>query len=78
VLWKLDRGPIIRLVGFDIEVTGMLPRPVRHRLVELVGEDAVAERGGHIVITARDQAAMIGVLHRLNDLGLDIDRIERT
>ena len=49
-----------------------------HRLVELVGDDAVAERGGHIVVTARDQAAMIGVLHRLNDLGLDIARIERT
>ncbi len=65
-------------MGFDIEVTGTLPRPVRHRLVELVGDDAVTERGGHIIITARDQAAMIGVLHRLNDLGLDIDRIERT
>lgn len=65
-------------MAFDIEVAGTLPRPVRRRLVELVGDDAVAERAGHIIVTARDQAAMIGVLHRLNDLGLDIDRIERT
>jgi hypothetical protein len=65
-------------MGFDIEVVGTLPGPIRHRLVELVGDDAIAVRGGHIVVTARDQAAMIGVLHRLNDLGLDIDRIERT
>ena len=65
-------------MAFDIEVGGRLPGTVRTRLVELVGDDAVAERGGHIVVTARDQAAMIGVLHRLNDLGLEIDRIERT
>ena len=65
-------------MAFDIEVAGMLQRTIRHRLVELVGDDAVAERGGHIVVSARDQSAMIGILHRLNDLGLDIDRIERT
>jgi hypothetical protein len=65
-------------MAFTIEVAGRLQRTVRHRLVELVGDDAVVERAGHIVVTARDQAAMIGVLHRLNDLGLDIDRIEQT
>ena len=65
-------------MAFDIEVTGTLQRTVRHRLVELVGDDAVDERAGRIVVSACDQAAMIGVLHRLNDLGLDIDRIQRT
>jgi hypothetical protein len=65
-------------MAFDIEVAGTLRRTVLHRLVELVGDDAVAERGGHVVVSANDQAAMIGLLHRLNDLGLDIDRIQRT
>ncbi len=65
-------------MAFDIEVAGTLPRAVRSGLVDLVGDDAVSERGGHTVLSARDQAAMIGILHRLNDLGLDIDRIERT
>jgi hypothetical protein len=65
-------------MAFDIEVAGTLRRTVLHRLIELVGDDAVVERGGHIVVSAGDQAAMIGLLHRLNDLGLDIDRIQRT
>ena len=65
-------------MAFDIEVGGMMPATIRHRLAEIVGDDAVCERGGHVVITTRDQSAMIGVLHQLNDLGLDIGRIERT
>ena len=65
-------------MAFDIEVAGPLPRAVRSGLVDLVGDDALVERNGRIVLSAQDQAAMIGILHRLNDLGLDIDRIERT
>ncbi len=65
-------------MAFDIEVAGTLQRTVLHRLVELVGDDAVADRGDRVVLSAGDQAAMIGLLHRLNDLGLDIDRIQRT
>ena len=70
--------PARTLMAFDIEVGGMVPATMQHRLAEIVGDDAVSERGGHVVITARDQSAMIGVLHQLNDLGLDIGRIERT
>lgn len=64
-------------MSFDIEVSGTLRRTVRHRLVELVGDAAVAERPGRVVVSVDDQAAMIGVAQRLNDLGLDIERIER-
>jgi len=32
------------------------------RLVELVGDDAIDERAGRIVVTTQDPAAMIGVL----------------
>jgi hypothetical protein len=65
-------------MSFDIKVVGAAQVTIRHRLVELVGDDAVSERGDQIVVSARDQAAMIGILYRLNDLGLDIDRVERT
>ena len=63
---------------FAIEVAGTLPRAVRMGLVDLVGDEGLVERGGRTVLSARDQSAMIGIVHRLNDLGLDIDRIERT
>jgi hypothetical protein len=63
---------------FAIEMAGTLPHAVRTGLVDLVGDEALAEQGGRTVLWARDQSAMIGILHRLNDLGLHIDRIERT
>lgn len=66
------------MAAFEIALAGTLARTTRHRLVELIGDDAVGERGDDVVVvSARDQAAMIGILHRLNDLGLVIDRIER-
>ncbi len=65
-------------MAFDIVVAGTSATTLRQRLVGLVGDDDVDERGGVIVVTATDQAAMIGILHHLDDLGLDIDRIERT
>jgi len=65
-------------MAFDIEVTGSLQRTVRRRLSDIVGDDAVHDRHGHVVVSVGDQAAMIGLLHRLNDLGLEIERVERT
>jgi hypothetical protein len=65
-------------MAFDIEVAGSLQRTLRRRLSEIVGDEAVHDRRGRVVVSVTDQAAMIGVLHRLNDLGLDIERVERT
>ena len=65
-------------MAYDIELDGPLQHSARHRLVELVGDDAIDERAGHTVVSTRDQAAMIGVLQWLNDLGLGIDRVQRT
>jgi hypothetical protein len=65
-------------VAFAIEVTGSLHGALHRRLVELVGADALDEHGGRTVVSVQDQAAMIGVIHLLNDLGLDIDRVEQT
>lgn len=64
-------------MGFDIEIAGNISDSVRNRLIEMVGDAALAQLPGRVVVTVDDQAAMIGVVHRLNDLGLDIDRIER-
>ncbi len=65
-------------MAFDIEFDGPLQHAVRHRLVELVGDEAIDERAGRIVVSTTDQAAMIGVLQWMNDLGLGIDRVQRT
>jgi hypothetical protein len=65
-------------MAYDIEVDGPLPRAVHRRLVELVGSDAIDERPDRVVVSTRDQAAMIGIIHWMNDLGLCIDRIQRT
>ncbi len=65
-------------MAYDIELDGTLPHAVRHRLVELVGDDAIAERADRIVVSTRDQAAMVGVLQWMNDVGLGIERIQRT
>jgi len=63
---------------FAITVDGAAQLPIRHRLIELVGGDAVSEQGGQLVVSAPDQAAMLGLLYRLDDLGLGIARVERT
>ena len=47
--------PAGALMAFDIEVGGMVPATMKQRLAQIVGDDAVWERGGHVVITARDQ-----------------------
>jgi hypothetical protein len=65
-------------MAYDIEVDGPLPRAVHRRLVELVGSDAIDERPRRVVVSTRDQAAMIGIINWMNDLGLCIDRIQRT
>ena len=64
-------------MGFEIEVVGVLRRTVRNRLVDIVGAGAFEERADRFVVSVADQSAMIGLLHRLNDLGLDIERIGR-
>jgi hypothetical protein len=64
-------------VAFAIEVVGILGGTMRRCLVDLVGADAVAEQAGTTVVSAPDQAAMIGVLHRLHDLGLRVERVEQ-
>ena len=33
-------------MAFDIEVGGMVPATMKHRLAQIVGDDAVSERGG--------------------------------
>ena len=38
----------------------------------------MSERGGRVTLRVLDQPAMLGILNRLNDLGVEIERITRT
>ena len=64
-------------MAFIIEIAHTLRGAVRHRLVDLVGDAALRDGPGWVTVAVDDQAAMLGVARRLNDLGLTIDRIER-
>lgn len=63
---------------FEIKLPGTLDRTTRHALAELIGDDALEQRTDTFVISARDQAALLGILRRLNELGIRIDNVERT
>jgi hypothetical protein len=64
-------------MSYDIVVAGSMQRTVHRLLADLAGAENVQEQVGEIVVYVNDQAAMVGAVARLNDLGLDIARIER-
>lgn len=64
-------------MAFAIEVVGTLEGALRCCLVDLVGEEALAQGAGTIVVSVPDQAALIPVLLRLHDLGIEVERIQR-
>jgi hypothetical protein len=65
-------------VTFDIVICGSPPRTVLCWLRDIVGETGVVQTSGSLRLSVLDQAAMVGVLNRLHDLGLEIERVERT
>ncbi|HSL59524.1 MAG TPA: hypothetical protein VK866_16880 [Acidimicrobiales bacterium] len=62
-------------MAFEIVITGSPGRTVRALIEDLVGERAVRDDGGATVVVAEDQAALIGVLTHLHDLGLTVDEV---
>lgn len=65
-------------MAYAIELTANLRSMRRLGLVDLIGEDAMSEHGGRVTLRALDQPAMLGILNRLNDLGVAIERVART
>lgn len=63
---------------YAIEISGLIRGPRRLGLASLLGDDAICERDGRTVLRVTDQPALLGLLNRLNDLGVQIDRVART
>jgi hypothetical protein len=65
-------------MAYAIELIGDVRSMQQLGLADLVGHDAMSERGGRVTLRVLDQPAMLGVLNRLNDLGIEIEGIART
>jgi hypothetical protein len=62
---------------FDVVVIGHAERTVRSMLDELVGRESIRWVDDGLVLSIRDQSALVAVLARLNELGVKIDRVRR-
>ena len=59
-------------MSYAIELTANLRIMQQLGMSELVGDDAMTEVRGKVTMRVRDQPEMLGVLNRLNDLGIEI------
>ena len=66
------------MAGFNVVLAAAGTRTLRSMLADLVGESAVESRADATVLSVRDQAALVTVISRLHDLGLEIDRVTRS
>jgi len=64
-------------MSFDVEVNGHVQRTLYERLSELIGETAIHRCGSTVVLSVTDQSAMVALVARLNDLGIQIEEIHR-
>ena len=65
-------------MAYAIELIADLRSMEQLGFADLIGHDAMSERGGRVTLRVLDQSAMLGILNRLNDLGVEIERITRT
>lgn len=63
--------------GFDVVVDGTVGPAVLCRLRDTFGEQHLLQGDGALRIELADQAAMIGALLHLHDLGLEIALVQR-
>jgi hypothetical protein len=62
---------------FEVRISARADPAVRRLLTELVGDSALRTAGEHLVIRVIDQPAMVAVVTRLNDLGVEILQVCR-
>lgn len=65
-------------MAFEILLTGVPHAAVCRQLVELIGAERVSVADGHLVLSAPDQAAVVGVLNSVNEFGCTIHTVRRT
>jgi hypothetical protein len=64
-------------MGFEVEVTAHATGSLLHLLADSVGESSIRATDDTLVLSVVDQAALVAVVARLNDLGITIDNVRR-
>lgn len=64
-------------MGYDVEVTVRATRTLRRTLSDFVGESAIHATEDTLVLTVVDQAALVTLIARLNNLGIRVEQVTR-
>lgn len=62
---------------YGVVVIGDARAAVTTSVTELVGEGAVRSENRRVVVTLPDQSALLAVMTRLHELGIEIDHVYR-
>lgn len=62
-------------MNFEVAVPAKVAPSVRSALIDLVGSEAIRETPDRLVVTVVDQAALVGLIDRLHDLGVRIGEV---
>ena len=62
---------------YDVEVAARSTRTLRRMLSDFVDESAMRATGDRLVVSVVDQAALVTVIARLNDLGIRVEGLTR-
>lgn len=62
-------------MNFEVAVPATVASSVRSTLDDLVGRAAVRETADGLVVSVVDQAALVGLIDRLHDLGVAIGEV---
>lgn len=64
-------------MAFEIVLTGVPHSTVRKHIVDVVGRERVMVEAGHLVVSAPDQSAVVGLINTINGLGCGISEVRR-
>lgn len=62
-------------MGFDIVISGRAEGVVFMTLDDIVGRQCIRAEEDRFIVSIVDQAALVAVLARMNDLGVTVERV---
>ena len=65
-------------MGYEVVAIGTAERTIWLELAERLGSGAIQARGGKLALTIPDQAALVALLCRLQDLNITIESVRQT
>jgi len=65
-------------MGYEVVAIGSAERTIWLELAERLGTNAIRAGGGKLCLTIPDQAALVALLCRLQDLNITIESVRQT